>query len=103
MYDLLLTDLVLPGIDGVVLATRLRARLGPIPILAVSGYPPDSLRQADLESLKAVLLGKPFSREELLGGIEQAFGRPRSGFSTSELRRGSVAPDPTTRDDRPLG
>jgi signal transduction histidine kinase len=55
-WDLLLTDVVMPGIDGVKLAAEIDARL----VLFISGYDQETLVRSD-----AAFLQKPFSREEL--------------------------------------
>ena len=66
--DLILSDIAVPGIDGIELCRRLRAdpRTAPIPILAVTGYDdrhyPDRARAAGADRV----LIKPFVAETLL-------------------------------------
>ena len=64
--DLLLTDVVLPGETGRVLAERLR-RVNPrLPVLLATGYGEQMARAAGEECL-----AKPFSSEDLLGRVRQ--------------------------------
>ena len=61
----LVTDVILPGMDGVGLATKILERAPAIPVLFVSGYPADRFeaRSADLEEVN--LLQKPFTAVDL--------------------------------------
>jgi CheY-like chemotaxis protein len=62
---LLLTDVVMPGLSGLDLATQIRSARPGIKVLYMSGYVP---RTADSNGLKenTSLLQKPFTPEELL-------------------------------------
>jgi PAS domain S-box-containing protein len=65
--DLVLSDLVLPGLDGFALLHRLRAdpRTRLVPIIAVSGLDQEEARIHALESGASDFLIKPFSEREL--------------------------------------
>ena len=75
--DLILTDLVLPDADGLILCADLKAKLG-VPVIVVSG----TVRKRD--SILALKLGaddfipKPFDVDELLTRIESALKRARA-------------------------
>ncbi len=69
--DLLLTDYSMPGMNGLELAERARARTPHLRVLIVSGY-------ADADTLEAsaarpALLRKPFDESELLAAVRAAF------------------------------
>lgn len=64
--DLLLTDVVLPGETGRVLAERLRRANPRLPVLLATGYGEQMAREAGEECL-----AKPFSTEDLLGRVRQ--------------------------------
>jgi two-component system cell cycle sensor histidine kinase/response regulator CckA len=69
-FDLLVTDLMMPGIDGRELATRVRAARPEIPVVFVSGYVPDHRRVEGLAG--AVFLPKPFTPVDLVKAVEKA-------------------------------
>jgi two-component system, cell cycle sensor histidine kinase and response regulator CckA len=69
--DLLLTDLVMPGMGGRRLAELLKARWPGLPVLYMSGYSEDmAFRHGRLEP-DAAFLPKPFSVEELLAKVRR--------------------------------
>jgi two-component system cell cycle sensor histidine kinase/response regulator CckA len=61
--SLLLSDVVLPGMHGTVLAAQVRERWPEIRILLMSGY------MGDAPSADVALLPKPFTVERLLGSV----------------------------------
>jgi signal transduction histidine kinase/CheY-like chemotaxis protein len=62
--ELLITDVIMPGMNGRILAERVSARLPHIPVLFVSGYPQDVM--ADGGSQAAIeFLPKPYSVDQL--------------------------------------
>ncbi|MFL5846390.1 MAG: PAS domain S-box protein [Solirubrobacteraceae bacterium] len=71
-FDVVLTDLVMPGMSGVGLAQRLRVEHPEISVICMSGY---SARRGLLPDDVAIL-EKPFSPQELLTAIARA-GGPR--------------------------
>ena len=68
--ELLLTDIVMPGMSGFALATRLTELRAEIKVLYFSGYAGDydMIRQGLNESGHAFLL-KPFTQADLIGKI----------------------------------
>ena len=62
---LLLTDVVMPGMNGVALAAQMEDRHPGLPVLFMSGYAPDGGLQERLARPGALFLGKPFGAEEL--------------------------------------
>lgn len=62
--SLLISDIRLPGLDGVALATAARATHPDLPVLLVSGYADESVRAA-LPGLGAAFLAKPFTLKTL--------------------------------------
>jgi len=66
--DVLLTDIVMPGVRGPELATRLRTARPGLRVVYMSGYR-DTEPLADVERGEAVFLAKPFARAALLGAI----------------------------------
>ncbi len=69
---LLLTDIMLPGMDGLALAREARARRPDIRVLYMSGYSEDSLRLKDAADPQVHLLEKPFTFKGLAGAVKKA-------------------------------
>ncbi|HEU4731792.1 MAG TPA: response regulator, partial [Kofleriaceae bacterium] len=63
--DLLLSDVVMPGIDGPELACRLRAKWRDLPVLFVTGYSADRLARSDAMGPHDRVLEKPYQVDEL--------------------------------------
>ncbi len=59
--DLLLTDVVMPAMDGLALAERVRERRPGLPVLYMSGYSRDVLERRGVDPASVRLLHKPFS------------------------------------------
>jgi PAS domain S-box-containing protein len=64
--DLLLTDIVLTGMDGTRLAKEIRQRFPQMLVLFMSGYAPDSLSRERSLAPEAAILHKPFRPDQLL-------------------------------------
>jgi CheY-like chemotaxis protein len=79
-YDLVITDLMMPDVNGIQLLQNMREQGHEVPVLMITGYP--TIRTA-LEALRlgAVdYLSKPFTRQELLGPVNRTLRRdPASG------------------------
>lgn len=67
--DLILTDIAVPGLDGIELCRRFRAdaRTSHIPLLAVTGYADRHYQDRATDAGADRVLIKPFSEEVLLG------------------------------------
>ena len=74
-FDLLLTDLMMPGMNGRDLADRLAAQRPGLPVIYMSGYPPETIVGDGLLDEGTPLLHKPFTREELAGRVQRALER----------------------------
>lgn len=65
----LVSDVRMPGLDGIALARRLRARRPGLPVLLVSGYADAGAREA-LEGLDVTFLPKPYRLADLRRSLE---------------------------------
>jgi DNA-binding response OmpR family regulator len=70
--DLILSDIWLPGVSGLGVAQRLKARnLGEVPVIFVTASRKESLWQTSQELGATALLEKPFDPDRLLSLIER--------------------------------
>ncbi len=70
---LLITDVVLPGLDGPDLAERLRASHPELRVLFVSGHAQTEVAGRVALAPGTLFLQKPYSREALLQAVARAF------------------------------
>jgi PAS domain S-box-containing protein len=73
--DLLVTDVVMPGMSGPALVQRLRAAIGPFPVLFMSGYSGEAVARHGVLEPDTDLLEKPFTPAALLGRIGEILAR----------------------------
>jgi signal transduction histidine kinase/CheY-like chemotaxis protein len=71
-FDLLLSDVVMPGMSGSELARRLRERQPDLAVLYMSGYADDEHLHDTLASSDAVCIAKPFTMQTLLDATRAA-------------------------------
>jgi len=69
-FDLLLTDIRMPGLDGLELARLVRRRYPNLSVLLVTAYVQDALGAIDLDGAGVGLLSKPFNLSELIDRVE---------------------------------
>jgi DNA-binding response OmpR family regulator/nitrogen-specific signal transduction histidine kinase len=70
--DLVVSDVVMPGMDGVTFVRRLREQYPGLPALLMTGYTDDPAAYSDLEGDSVPVLEKPFSAHELLDAVASA-------------------------------
>jgi len=73
-YDLLIVDIVMPGMSGPDFARWLRERHPTTKVLFITGYPEDTARQFGLPLGGFELLQKPFGVDVLLRRVESILG-----------------------------
>jgi FixJ family two-component response regulator len=78
----LITDVQMPGLGGVELQRRLIAGGRQMPIIAVTGYPEESIRAHMLGAGAVGFLSKPFNDECLIKCIETALKGSNISSST---------------------
>jgi signal transduction histidine kinase len=76
--DLLLTDVVMPGLNGAELARRLRERHPGVKVLFMSGYTDDVIADHGVLDPEIRLLAKPFKSAELARMVRETLGAPGS-------------------------
>ncbi|MEM8798479.1 MAG: response regulator [Pseudomonadota bacterium] len=71
-FDLVLTDIVMPVMDGISLALKLAASHPDLPVVMMTGYSAERQRAHNLDELILEVLEKPFSIADLEGAVKKA-------------------------------
>lgn len=71
-YDLLLTDIVMPVVDGIALSLKAARDNPDMKILMMTGYAAERQRAHNLEELIHDVVLKPFSMEEIGKAVDTA-------------------------------
>ncbi len=74
-FDLVITDLMMPEMNGIELLEQLKKDGIRVPVLMVTGYPTISTAVKALRLGAVDYLAKPFTRQELLGPVNRALRR----------------------------
>jgi DNA-binding response OmpR family regulator len=85
-FDLLLSDIKMPVMDGIALALNVAAQYPTLTILLMTGFADQRERAHGLEALIYDVVPKPFTLEVLLGKVSDALaGKPVEPPSLSKL------------------
>ena len=102
-YDAVILDIMLPGIDGLEVCRRMRAR-SQVPVLMLTARGDDMDRIVGLELGADDYLPKPFNPRELLARLAAILRRARPALADSELLRiGPLEIDRAAREVRVHG
>jgi DNA-binding response OmpR family regulator len=82
-YDVIVLDLLLPGVDGVTICKKLRSQNIHTPILMLTAKGQLQNKVEGLNSGADDYLTKPFAFEELLARIRALIRRPRQSIGTT--------------------
>ncbi len=77
--DLLLTDIMMPELNGWELARRVKDRHPRMRVLYMSGYAADEVEGGPTGEVASSLLQKPFASAELLARVRELLGTPSAG------------------------
>lgn len=106
-FDLVLLDLLLPGVDGLEVCRHLRNRAEYVPLIMISAHATETHRVLGLELGADDFIAKPLSMRELVARVRALLRRvdrqrlPISAAST--LRFGHCSLDPVRRELRREG
>ncbi|MGW1963158.1 response regulator transcription factor [Streptomyces sp. NPDC001935] len=94
--DLVVLDLMLPGMDGLEVCRRLRAQ-GPVPVIMLTARGDEDDRILGLEVGADDYVTKPFSPRELVLRVESVLRRTRPVAAARPLHAAGLAVDPSAR------
>ncbi|MDW4906521.1 response regulator transcription factor [Streptomyces sp. ADMS] len=94
--DLVVLDLMLPGMDGLEVCRRLRAR-GPVPVIMLTARGDEDDRVLGLEVGADDYVTKPFSPRELVLRVESVLRRTRPVDGAGPLSSAGLVLDPAAR------
>ena len=97
--DLVVTDLHMPGVDGLAVARHARDRLAPIPVVLVTAWP--RVRRDESDPVATASLAKPFVNADLVATVRRALrDRPRGPGRERRLRSARAGERPTAAGGR---
>ena len=70
-FDLLLTDIVMPGMDGIALALKVARDKPDLKILLMSGYSAERQRAHNLDVLIHRVIAKPFTLHDICEAVDE--------------------------------
>ncbi|MGY0021596.1 response regulator transcription factor [Streptomyces sp. cg35] len=94
--DLVVLDLMLPGMDGLEVCRRMRAR-GPVPVIMLTARGDEDDRILGLEVGADDYVTKPFSPRELVLRVESVLRRARPDTDRHPVRAAGLTVDPGAR------
>ncbi len=81
--DVLVTDVIMPGMRGTELASQLKARQPGLPVVYISGYGTATDQEHDIDTHGDALLEKPFGPDALLRAVRNALDASRGEATTT--------------------
>ena len=78
-FDVLVTDIVMPNVDGIALAMKAIRLFPDLRIVMISGYAQERMRAHNLDALVHKIIAKPFSLEEICDAVKNALAMPSHG------------------------
>lgn len=70
-FDLLLSDIVMPELDGIALALKVSKDWPDLPILLMTGYAAERQRAHNLDALIHDVISKPFTLQQICEAAEK--------------------------------
>ncbi|HEX2235793.1 MAG TPA: response regulator transcription factor [Actinomycetota bacterium] len=98
--DAVVLDVLMPGLDGLEVCRRLRARGDPTPVLMLTARDAVADRVAGLDAGADDYVVKPFALDELAARLRALLRRAGAGPGDGRLRVGDLSLDPRTREVR---
>lgn len=77
-FDLLLSDIVMPELDGIALSLKVAKDYPDMPILLMTGYAAERQRAHNLDALIHDVIAKPFTLQQICDAAERILGTRRA-------------------------
>lgn len=77
-FDVLVSDIVMPNVDGIALAMKAGRMFPDLRVVMVSGYAQERMRAHNLDTLVHEIIAKPFSLEEICEAVQNALSKKAS-------------------------
>lgn len=90
-FGCVLSDIRMPGIDGLELLKRLKASRSPLPVLIMTGHGDVPLAVEAMKLGAADFLEKPFEADRLIGMIDAALSSAEAGARSEAMTRDIAA------------
>jgi CheY-like chemotaxis protein len=74
-FDLLVTDIVMPNMDGITLALKVTKDWPDMAVLLMTGYAAERQRAHNLEALIHKVIAKPFTMADLFAAVDEALAK----------------------------
>ena len=74
-FDLLLTDIVMPGLDGIALALKAAKEFPKVRILLMTGYAAERQRAHRIEQLSYRVIAKPFTLRDICAAVNETLAQ----------------------------
>lgn len=75
-FAVLVTDIVMPNVDGIALALKAVRLFPELRIVMISGYAQERMRAHNLDALVHRVIAKPFSIEDICAAVKDALALP---------------------------
>jgi two-component system NtrC family response regulator len=85
-FDLVVTDVKMPGISGIDVLRRIRAQAPEVPVLVITAFGNVETAVEAMKEGAYDFIGKPFHRDQLLLSVERALERRRLATEVRMLR-----------------
>jgi CheY-like chemotaxis protein len=73
-FDLLITDIVMPGLDGIALALKVAKERPELSVLLMTGYAAERQRAHNVKALIHRVISKPFTLKEICEAVDSVLG-----------------------------
>jgi CheY-like chemotaxis protein len=73
-FDLLVTDIVMPGLDGIALALKVAKERPELSVLLMTGYAAERQRAHNVKALIHRVISKPFTLKEIREAVDDVLG-----------------------------